>query len=113
MSSSRLLLLAILAAAVAAFFAFDLGQYLTLESIKANSGALHAQVQAHPWWARGLFFAGYALLTALSFPGTVVLTLLAGALFGLVEGTVLVSFASNVGAVVAMLITGCSRNRCP
>lgn len=105
MSSSRLLLLAILAAAVAAFFAFDLGQYLTLESIKANSGALHAQVQAHPWWARGLFFAGYALLTALSFPGTVVLTLLAGALFGLVEGTVLVSFASNVGAVVAMLIS--------
>ncbi len=105
MNASRLILLAVLAAAVAAFFTFDLGQYLTLESIKANSGALHAQVQAYPWWARSVFFVVYALLTALSFPGTVVLTLLAGALFGLVEGTLLVSFSSNIGAVAAMLIS--------
>ncbi len=105
MTASRLLLLGILAAAVAAFFTLDLGQYLTLESIKANSGALHAKVQAYPWWSRSLFFIVYALLTALSFPGTVVLTLLAGALFGLLEGTLLVSLASNFGAVAAMLIS--------
>ncbi|WP_217473674.1 FAD-dependent oxidoreductase [Stutzerimonas stutzeri] len=105
MKASRLIILALLIAAVACFFIFDLGEYLTLESIKARSGALHAQVQAHPWWARGVFFLGYAALTALSFPGTVVLTLLAGALFGLLEGTLLVSIASNVGAVMAMLIS--------
>ncbi|HCJ29690.1 MAG TPA: dihydrolipoamide dehydrogenase [Pseudomonas sp.] len=105
MKASRLIVLALLIAAVACFFIFDLGEYLTLESIKAHSGALHGQVQAHPWWARGVFFFGYAALTALSFPGTVVLTLLAGALFGLLEGTLLVSFASNVGAVAAMLIS--------
>ncbi|MCQ4285893.1 FAD-dependent oxidoreductase [Pseudomonas stutzeri] len=105
MKTSRWIILALLITAVACFFIFDLGQYLTLESIKAHSGALHGQVQAHPWWAGGVFFAVYAALTALSFPGTVVLTLLAGALFGLIEGTVLVSFASNVGALVAMLIS--------
>lgn len=105
MKASRLIILALLIAAVACFFIFDLGEYLTLESIKSHSGALHGQVQAHPWWARGTFFAVYVALTALSFPGTVVLTLLAGALFGLLEGTLLVSFASNVGAVMAMLIS--------
>lgn len=105
MKASRWVVLALLIVAVACFFIFDLSQYLTLESIKAHSGALHGRVQAHPWWAGGVFFAVYAALTALSFPGTVVLTLLAGALFGLIEGTLLVSFASNAGALVAMLIS--------
>ncbi|SDP81361.1 FAD-dependent oxidoreductase [Ectopseudomonas guguanensis] len=105
MKASRWIILALLVTAVACFFIFDLGEYLTLESIKSHSGALKAKVQDHPWWAAGVFFAIYAALTALSFPGTVVLTLLAGALFGLIEGTLLVSFASNVGALVAMLIS--------
>lgn len=105
MNGSRLIVLALLIAAVACFFIFDLSEYLTLESIKAHSGALHGQVQTHPWWARGVFFSIYVALTALSFPGTVVLTLLAGALFGLLEGVLLVSIASNVGAVLAMLIS--------
>ena len=87
------------------FFWFDLGDYLTLEMIQAKSGALHAQVQAHPWWAGSVFFAAYVALTVMSFPGTVLLTLLAGALFGLVGGTLMVSFASNIGALIAMLIS--------
>lgn len=88
-----------------AFFWFDLDKYLTLEMIQSRSGALRDQVHAHPWWAAGVFFTVYAGLTVMSFPGTVVLTLLAGALFGLVEGTILVSFASNIGALIAMLIS--------
>ncbi|MDH2240847.1 FAD-dependent oxidoreductase [Stutzerimonas stutzeri] len=105
MKASRWIILALLITAVACFFIFDLSEYLTLESIKSHSGALKAKVQDHPWWAAGVFFAVYAALTALSFPGTVVLTLLAGALFGLIEGTLLVSFASNAGALVAMLMS--------
>lgn len=105
MKASRWIILALLIAAVASFFIFDLGEYLTLESIKSQSGALKAKVQDQPWGAAGVFFAVYAALTALSFPGTVVLTLLAGALFGLIEGTLLVSFASNAGALVAMLMS--------
>ncbi len=101
----RWLILLALVVAVACFFWFDLEQYLTLEMIQAKSGALRDEVQAHPWWTGSVFFAAYVALTVMSFPGTVVLTLLAGALFGLVGGTLMVSFASNIGALMAMLIS--------
>lgn len=105
MKLSRWLIVLALVVAGICFFWFDLEQYLTLEVIQAKSGALHAQVQAHPWWAGSIFFAAYVGLTVMSFPGTVILTLLAGALFGLVGGTLMVSFASNIGALIAMLIS--------
>jgi len=105
MKFTRWLIVLLFVVAAACFFWFDLEQYLTLEMIQAKSGALRDQVQAHPWWAGAVFFAAYVALTVMSFPGTVVLTLLAGALFGLVGGTLMVSFASNIGALVAMLIS--------
>jgi pyruvate/2-oxoglutarate dehydrogenase complex dihydrolipoamide dehydrogenase (E3) component/uncharacterized membrane protein YdjX (TVP38/TMEM64 family) len=105
MKLTRWLIVLLFVVAAACFFWFDLEQYLTLEMIQAKSGALRDQVQAHPWWAGSVFFAAYVALTVMSFPGTVVLTLLAGALFGLVGGTLMVSFASNIGALVAMLIS--------
>jgi len=105
MKLTRWLIVLFFAISTFCFFWFDLGQYLTLEMIQAKSGALRDQVQAHPWWAGSLFFAAYVALTVMSFPGTVVLTLLAGALFGLVGGTLMVSFASNIGALIAMLIS--------
>ncbi|AZZ45367.1 dihydrolipoamide dehydrogenase [Pseudomonadaceae bacterium SI-3] len=105
MKFTRWLIVLLFVVAAACFFWFDLEQYLTLEMIQAKSGALRDQVQAHPWWAGSVFFAAYVALTVMSFPGTVVLTLLAGALFGLVGGTLMVSFASNIGALVAMLIS--------
>ncbi|MGE6661287.1 FAD-dependent oxidoreductase [Pseudomonas sp. NPDC077408] len=105
MKLTRWLIVLFFVVATACFFWFDLEQYLTLEMIQAKSGALRDQVQAHPWWAGSVFFAAYVALTVMSFPGTVVLTLLAGALFGLVGGTLMVSFASNIGALVAMLIS--------
>jgi pyruvate/2-oxoglutarate dehydrogenase complex dihydrolipoamide dehydrogenase (E3) component/uncharacterized membrane protein YdjX (TVP38/TMEM64 family) len=105
MKLSRILIVLVFIVGAFCFFWFDLGEYLTLENIQSKSGALRDQVQAHPWWAGTVFFTVYAGLTVLSFPGTVVLTILAGALFGLVSGTMLVSFASNVGALIAMLIS--------
>jgi pyruvate/2-oxoglutarate dehydrogenase complex dihydrolipoamide dehydrogenase (E3) component/uncharacterized membrane protein YdjX (TVP38/TMEM64 family) len=105
MKLTRWLIVLFFVVSTVCFFWFDLGQYLTLEMIQAKSGALHAQVQAHPWWAGSVFFAAYVALTVMSFPGTVLLTLLAGALFGLVGGTLMVSFASNIGALIAMLIS--------
>ncbi|STD19577.1 pyridine nucleotide-disulfide oxidoreductase dimerization subunit [Enterobacter asburiae] len=50
-----------------------------------------------------IFFALYVVVSALSIPGAAILTLLGGALFPLWEGTVLVSFASTLGATLAML----------
>ncbi|MGK9063681.1 FAD-dependent oxidoreductase [Stutzerimonas chloritidismutans] len=105
MKLTRILIVLTLIVAAICFFYFDLSQYLTLETIQSRSGALRDQVHAHPLWAAGVFFFAYVALTVLSFPGTVVLTILAGALFGLGEGTLLVSFASNLGALIAMLIS--------
>ena len=92
-----------LLAAVLLYRHFDLGRLLTLEQLKASRGALTAAYQAQPLQTLLAFFAVYVTATALSFPGALVLTLAAGALFGLGTGLVLVSFASTLGALLAFL----------
>ena len=99
----KILILAVLAALVAAYFIFDLGQYLTLEGIKMLVGEWEAFYAANPVIVLAGFFAIYVLVTAASLPGAAIMTLAAGALFGLVTGTVLVSFASTMGATLAFL----------
>ena len=103
MNSRKLALMGLILALLGSFFVFDIGQYLNLEALKAQQAALNAQVAAQPWLAAGLFFIAYVAVTALSLPGAALMTLLAGALFGLLEGFVLVSFASTLGATLAML----------
>jgi pyruvate/2-oxoglutarate dehydrogenase complex dihydrolipoamide dehydrogenase (E3) component/uncharacterized membrane protein YdjX (TVP38/TMEM64 family) len=97
----KLIILAVLAALVAAYFIFDLGQYLTLEGIKALAADLAAFQRDNPLVVIAGFFLAYVVVTAASFPGAAILTLAAGALFGLAGGTILVSFASTVGATLA------------
>ncbi|WP_172150771.1 FAD-dependent oxidoreductase [Pseudomonas tumuqii] len=103
MNSRKLALLGLILALLGSFFIFDLGQYLNLEALKAQQTALNAQVASNPWQAAGLFFLAYVAVTALSLPGAALMTLLGGALFGLLEGLLLVSFASTLGASLAML----------
>lgn len=89
--------------AVALFFGLGWNQYLTLTALK-NSQALLAHWQAQaPLLLALVFFLAYVAVTALSLPGAAVMTLAAGAIFGLFEGTVLVSFASSLGASLAFL----------
>ncbi len=90
-------------AAAWAWQRFDLGSLLTLEQLKASRDALQAEVAARPLAAAALFFAVYVAAAALSIPGAAVLTLAAGALFGLGWGLLLVSFASSLGALLAFL----------
>ncbi len=85
------------------FFYFDLYAWLTLEQLKAGSIQLSQWYSDSPLFVLGAFFIIYILVTALSLPGAVVMTLAAGALFGLVIGTALVSFASSIGATLAFL----------
>jgi len=91
--------------AVIAFKYFDIGQYLSLDYIKASQQKFHDLYLAN----RGLVIAGYMgvyiLVAALSLPGAAVLTLAAGGLFGLGVGTVAVSFASTIGATLACLVS--------
>jgi pyruvate/2-oxoglutarate dehydrogenase complex dihydrolipoamide dehydrogenase (E3) component/uncharacterized membrane protein YdjX (TVP38/TMEM64 family) len=83
---------------------FGLGSLLTLDHLKASRDTLQAQVQALPLLTAALFFAIYVAAAALSIPGAVILTLGAGALFGLGWGLLIVSFASSVGALLAFLV---------
>ena len=99
----KLLILAALAAVIAAYFGFGLGQYLTFDGMKAAVAAWEAFYAENPVLVLALFFLAYVVVTAASLPGAAIMTLAAGALFGLVMGTVLVSFASTMGAGLAFL----------
>ncbi len=99
----KLLILAALAAVIAAYFVFDLGQYLTLEGIKQAVGEWEAFYAENPLGVLAAFFLAYVAVTAASLPGAAIMTLAAGALFGVVTGTILVSFASTLGATLAFL----------
>ncbi|WP_419146423.1 TVP38/TMEM64 family protein [Leclercia adecarboxylata] len=76
---------------------------LTLENLQAQHQALRLYCQQAPLKSAALFFIVYVLVTTLSLPGAALLTLLGGALFGLWPGILLVSFASTLGATLAML----------
>lgn len=96
-------LLVALLACVGLFFALDLGQYLNLAAIKSRQAELEAWRVEQPLRAALAFFAAYVLVTALSLPGAAVMTLAVGAVFGLGWGTLIVSFASSIGATLAFL----------
>jgi len=90
--------------AVWAWQQFGLSALLTLDNLKASRDALQAQVLTAPLATAAVFFAGYVAAAALSIPGAVVLTLAAGAMFGIGWGLLLVSFASSLGALLAFLV---------
>jgi len=100
--TQALVLLAI-GLAVAAFIALDLQRFVTLDEIKSRQAAVAAYRDAHPLPAAAAFAVLYVAMTGLSLPGAAVLSLAGGALFGLLWGTVLVSFASTIGATLAFL----------
>lgn len=91
-------------ALVAIFFAFDLQQYLTLDYLKASQAQFAELYHAKPVLVIGGYMGIYILVTALSLPGAAILTLAGGALFGLVTGLVVVSFASSIGATLACFV---------
>ena len=103
MSKARLGVFVVIVAMVVAFFVFDFRQYLSLEYVKAQASSLQALVRDNPLGAAGVFFAIYVAVTGLSLPGAVIMTLVGGAVFGLLWGTVIISFASSVGATLAFL----------
>ncbi|MCP5290548.1 MAG: FAD-dependent oxidoreductase [Burkholderiaceae bacterium] len=104
MNARKIVLLAVVAALVAAFFVLDLGRFLSLDYVKGAQAQLDALYAERPLQVIGAYFAIYVAVTALSLPGAAIMTLLGGAIFGLVVGTVVVSFASTIGATLAMLV---------
>ncbi|GAB6142079.1 bifunctional TVP38/TMEM64 family protein/FAD-dependent oxidoreductase [Methylosoma difficile] len=103
MNLFRIGLLAVLVSLIAAFFLSDLPHYFTLEWLQAKQADMTAYRQQHPALASLIYGLIYIAVTALSLPGAALLTLAGGAVFGLFWGTVLVSFASSLGATLAFL----------
>jgi len=100
---TRLVVLAVLVVLVGAFFAFGGHRYLTLEQLRAQQDAAQRTFVSHPWQTALGYFLVYVAVTGLSLPGAAVLTLFGGAVFGLLWGTLIVSFASSIGATLAFL----------
>lgn len=99
----RIIIAALFVLAIACWFLFDLGQYLTLDALKARQAEFDSIYQAQPLMVISVYFALYVALTALSVPGAAIMTLAGGAIFGVVTGTLIVSFASTIGATLAFL----------
>lgn len=99
----KVILAALVVAAIALFFAMGLDQYLTLDALKENREWFAAMLEQHPWRVTLSAFALYVIVVALSLPGATLMGLAAGALFGFWYGTLLVSFASTIGATLAFL----------
>lgn len=105
MQRRKLALALIAGVAIAAFFAFDLEQYLNLQTLKAQQTAIQEFHANSPLLSIAIYFSIYVLTTALSLPGATLLTLAGGAVFGLLWGTLIISFASTIGATLAFLMS--------
>ena len=103
MSKKKLFIVALLIALVVAFFAFDLGRFLSLEYIKSRQTEFAALYAERPLLVIGMYALIYVVVFALALPVGAVMTLAGGALFGLVTGSIVVSFASSIGAALAFL----------
>lgn len=102
---NRKFLIVVLVSLLAAFFFFDIGRFFNLEYLKSQQDSLSTLYANKPLLVITGFFLGYVAVTALSLPGAAILTLAAGAQFGLITGTLIVSFASSIGATIAFLVS--------
>lgn len=105
MNKKKIALLALLAAVIVGLWAADLGRFFSLEYIKSQQGQFDQYYQQHPIVTLAVFFCIYVTVAGLSLPGAAVMTLLGGALFGVFVGTIVVSFASTLGATIAFLVS--------
>ena len=105
MTKFRFLLAVLLAVVIGGIFLFDLYQYLTLDFFREQQEEIQSFVSANLLLSVCVFFFVYVSVTAISLPVGVMLSLSAGALFGVALGTVVVSFASTIGASLAFLIS--------
>lgn len=101
----RGILFLIIGLLIAAFFLFDLGRFLGFEYLQSQRSAFIDYYQANPLVTVLVYFLLYVLVTGLSLPGAAIMTLAGGGVFGLLWGTVIISFASTLGATLAFLLS--------
>lgn len=101
----KILIAAAFVAFIAAFKIFGLGQYFSLDYIKGSQDRLNSLYSDNSAMFIASYMGIYILMAALSLPGAAVLTLAGGAVFGLLTGTIVVSFASTLGATAACFVS--------
>jgi uncharacterized membrane protein YdjX (TVP38/TMEM64 family) len=104
MKNKKIIIVGVFIAIIALFLSFDLGQYLNLAYVKSQQEAINNYYAENPIQTALIFFISYIVVTGVSLPGAGIMTLAAGAIFGVVWGTILVSFASVIGATLAFLV---------
>lgn len=104
MNPKKIVLLIAIVSAIASFFLFDLQRYFDLSFLQEQKDNLLSYTDSSPWLSAAIYFTVYVVVTALSLPAAAVITLAGGALFGTLWGTLLVSFASTLGATLAFLM---------
>lgn len=102
-NTGKVLIAVGMALAIGAFFYFDLGRFLSLAALKENRDGLLAFTEANFVAAVGMFIVVYAIVTGLSLPGAVILTLGGGFLFGATWATLFVNVGATTGATLAFL----------
>ena len=105
MNKGKIAVIAVIVVAIVAFVWLDLGRFLDLEHLKSRQADIDAFYREHPLMVLGAYFVAYVAVTGLSLPGAAIMTLAGGAVFGLLWGTVVVSFASTLGATVAFIVS--------
>ncbi len=101
----KLVVLGVIVIIVAAYFRYDLGQYFNFDYLKNQQKAFQQFYSNHRLQTISVFFVAYVIMAALSFPGAVIMTLAAGSIFGVLTGTIIVSFASSIGATLAFMVS--------
>ncbi len=101
----KLLIVGVVVVIIIIFKIFNLGDYLSLSYIKASQQKLELMYLEHQAPVIAAYILIYILVTSLSLPGAVVMTLAGGGIFGFWMGTLIVSFASTIGATLACLVS--------
>ena len=104
-NKTKFIVVALIVIAVISYVTLDLGQYLTLEYAQSQLSKIQDYKNENFVQTALLYFTGYVIATSLSIPGAIIITLLGGAIFGVFWGTLLVSFASSIGATLAFLVS--------
>ena len=104
MSYKKLFIIIAIAIVIALFFVLDLGRFFNLEFIKLKQAEIDHWYQENPVQIISAYFVIYVAITALSLPGAAIMTLIGGAIFGLITGVIVISFASTIGATLAFLV---------
>ena len=104
-NKTKFIVVALIVIAVISYFTLGLGQYLTLEYAQSQLSSIQDYKNENFFQTALLYFMGYVIATSLSIPGAIIITLLGGAIFGVFWGTLLVSFASSIGATLAFLVS--------